>query len=142
MLPSGITLEHDATAKEFRLVRGGNFYAWATANSVTGGPNGDSDNDGIRNLVEYALALNPAASDAQAGSYNPATGLITFTKRQDAIDNGDVTYVIQTSPDLVNWTTAVTHGAGNTATTISTTLTVDGPKKFARLSVATSATAP
>ncbi|MBN8460266.1 MAG: autotransporter-associated beta strand repeat-containing protein [Verrucomicrobia bacterium] len=141
-LPSGITLEHDANAKEFRLVRGGDFYAWATANSVTGGPNGDSDNDGIRNLVEYALALNPAGADGQAGSYNPATGAISFTKRQDAIDNGDVTYIIQTSPDLVNWTPAVTHGSGNTSTTISTTLTVDGPKKFARLSVTTSATAP
>lgn len=142
VLPSGITLTHDANAKEFRLTRGGDFYSWATANSVIGGPSGDSDNDGIRNLVEYALALNPAGPDGQAGSYTPATGVITFTKRQDAIDNGDITYIIQTSTDLTDWTPAVTHGEGNAATTISTTLTVDGPKKFARLAVSTSATAP
>ena len=141
-LPSGMTLEHNVTAKEFRLVRSVDFYAWAAANSIIGGPHGDSDNDGISNLVEYALALNPAASDGQTGSYHPATGEISFNKRQDAMDNGDITYVIQTSSDLVSWTPDVTHAAGNTSTTISTTLTVDGPKKFARLSVTTSATAP
>lgn len=141
-LPSGISLKHDPVAKEFRLVRGGDFYAWATANSVTGGPNGDSDNDGIRNLVEYALALNPAAFDGQAGSYNPATGVISFTKRQDAIENGDVTYIIQTSNNLIDWTPAVTHAAGNTDASISTTLALDGAKKFARLAVITTATSP
>ena len=120
----------------------GNFYDWATTNSVTGGPNGDSDNDGIPNLVEYALELDPNGSDGSAGSYNPATGVLSFTKRQDAIDNGDITYVIETSPDLIYWTPVVTHTPGNTSTSISTTLTVDDPKKFARLSIITSATAP
>ncbi|MCU0795416.1 MAG: autotransporter-associated beta strand repeat-containing protein [Akkermansiaceae bacterium] len=121
---------------------GGDYYDWATTNNVTGGPDGDSDNDGILNLVEYALDLNPAGSDGLAGNYNPATGVISFTKRQEAIDNGDLTYIIETSPDLTTWTPAVTHAPGDLNTSISTTLTVDDTRKFARLSVTTSAPAP
>ena len=121
---------------------GGNYYDWATNNSVTGGPDGDSDNDGILNLVEYALDLNPAGSDGSAGSYNPATGVLSFTKRQEAIDNGDLTYIIETSPDLTTWTASVTHTPGNASATISTILTEDDPRKFARLSVTTSAPSP
>ncbi|RYD27309.1 MAG: hypothetical protein EOP87_21375, partial [Verrucomicrobiaceae bacterium] len=70
-----------------------NFSTWATTNNVTGGVNGDSDNDGISNLMEYALALNPAGSDGTPGSFNGST--ISFTKRAEAVTNNDVTYAIQ-----------------------------------------------
>jgi autotransporter-associated beta strand protein len=118
------------------------FYAWATANGILGGPTGDSDNDGISNLVEYALDLNPSGSDGSAGTYNSATGLISFTKRQSAVENGDLTYIIQVSSDLVSWTNEVIHAPGDANASISTTLIPDGPKKFARLTVTTSASSP
>lgn len=113
---------------------GGNFASWALANSVTGGADGDSDNDGIPNLVEYALDLDPAGSDGSAGDFNGS--LLSFTKRAEAVTNGDVTYAIQESDDLGAgdpWQ-AVTP-AVNDATTISYTLPGGGPRKFARLLV-------
>jgi hypothetical protein len=75
-----------------------NYTTWAATHGVTGGANGDSDNDGIANLIEYALDLNPAASDGSAGTLVADT--ITFKKRAEAVLNGDVTYGIETSSDL------------------------------------------
>ena len=62
--------------------------SWATQNHVTGGPNGEFDNVVIPNLVEYALNLNPAASDGAPGTYS--AGLLNFAKRPEAVANKDV----------------------------------------------------
>ena len=115
-----------------------NTYAtWAAAQAppVTGGANGDSDHDGIANLVEYALALNPAAADGLPGSFDGS--LLSFSKRDVAVTNGDVTYAIQTSTTLAagSWT-AVSAYVENSAASISCTLpTAVGGKVFARLVV-------
>ncbi len=116
------------------LTSGGNFASWALANSVTGGADGDSDNDGIPNLVEYALNLNAAGADGSAGTFNGS--LLSFTKRAEAVTNGDVTYVIQESDDLgtIDLWQAVTPTTNN-STTISYTLPPGDPRKFARLVV-------
>ena len=116
-----------------------NTYAtWAAAQvpPVTGGPNGDSDHDGIANLVEYALALDPAAADGSPGSFDGS--LLSFSKRDVAVTNNDVTYAIQTSTTLAadSWTEVLSY-VDNNATTISCTLPdgVFGGKVFARLVV-------
>jgi len=118
-----------------------NTYAtWADYNSVTGGVNGDSDHDGILNLVEYALALNPGASDGSAGTLSGR--LLSFNKRAEAVANGDVTYTIETSTNLQD---SITPGDGgwtpvtpdtNNDSIISYTLPVTD-KIFARLRVRT-----
>jgi autotransporter-associated beta strand protein len=111
------------------------FGTWALANGVTGGPEGDSDNDGIKNLVEYALNLNFAGSDGSAGTL---TGnVLSFTKRPEAVTNGDVSYSIETSPDLLNPWTPVSYVLPdvNDGTTISYTLPTGLGKIFARLVV-------
>ena len=119
-----------------------NTYAtWADNNSVTGGANGDSDHDGILNLVEYALALNPGASDGSAGTL---TGrLLSFNKRAEAVTNGDVTYTIETSTNLQD---SITPGDGgwtpvtpdtNDGSIISYLLPDGAAKIFARLRVRT-----
>ncbi len=115
----------------------GSYATFAAANGITGGPTGDSDNDGITNLVEYALALNPAASDGAPGTFSGGT--ITFAKRPAAIANGDVSWVIETSTSLAagSWTAAVTQPAGDPAANISYALPTGGPKNFARLRVVT-----
>ena len=115
---------------------GGNtgFASWAAAQSpeVTGGPYGDSDNDSIPNLVEYALNLNPAASDGAPGTL---TGrVISFDKRAEAVANGDVTYEIETSPDLNNPWTTVTPDFED-GTTIYYTLPAGEEAIFGRLKV-------
>ncbi|RYD24260.1 MAG: hypothetical protein EOP88_00770 [Verrucomicrobiaceae bacterium] len=112
----------------------GGYSTWATANNVTGGPTGDSDNDGISNLAEYALALNPAGSDGAAGTF--AAGTITFTKRAEAVTNNDVTYAIQESDDLgVADAWEIVTPTTDTPSSITYTLPVGSTKKFARLIV-------
>lgn len=111
-----------------------NFTSWAASNGVTGGPEGDSDNDGVKNLLEYALALNPAGSDASVGSFTG--GLLSFSKRSEAVTNGDVNYAIEESDDLgITDPWAIAAGVADTSSVISYTLPAGKPKTFARLKV-------
>ncbi len=103
------------------------FASWALATGVSGGPGGDSNNNGITNLVEYALVDGGAR-----GVFSGST--ITFTKRGEPYGT-DLSYSIETSETLTagSWTAAVT---GGTATEIAYTFTPGSPvKKFARLKV-------
>jgi autotransporter-associated beta strand protein len=111
---------------------GNNFANWASSQMppVTGGANGDDDNDGVTNLVEYALV-----DGGERGVFSGNT--ITFTKR-GAPYGGDLTYIIETSETLSGtWTAVVTHGPAELGLPISYNLNpVPGtPKKFARLKV-------
>ena len=129
---TGIAWTFDETTGILTLGPAGDYASWALENGVTGGPNGDSDNDGILNLVEYGLNLNPAGSDGSAGTL---TGdLLSFAKRGVAVTNGDVTYAIQESDDLgLTDPWAAVTPTTNTAATISYALPAGSPKKFARL---------
>jgi autotransporter-associated beta strand protein len=115
----------------------GSFATWATDNDIGGEPfGGDFDNDGISNGVEYALGKSPTVSSQPAGVLLGDT--ITFTKGSDAITNGDVSWVIETSTTLAagSWSPEVTQAPGNAAATIAYTFTPGTPvKKFARLKV-------
>ena len=93
-LPSGYTLVQTATGIRLDQAAGG-YAAWATANNVQQGENGDDDKDGVINLVEYALGLNPQVSSVPAGTF--AGNLLTFVKGPEAKAAGDVTYSIETS---------------------------------------------
>jgi autotransporter-associated beta strand protein len=107
-----------------------NYLSWATANGVTGGPEGDADNDGVRNLVEYALA-----NGGERGVLSGNT--ITFTKRGAPYGN-DVTYEIESSTLLTaeSWTTLAKPPVVENADSISYTFTPGSPsKQFARLKV-------
>ncbi|NQX01186.1 autotransporter-associated beta strand repeat-containing protein [bacterium] len=119
---------------------GSNFASWANdplKGNIPGEPaGGDFDNDGIANMVEYALGLNPRVSSQPAGVL--ASNVITYTKGADAIANGDVSWVIETSQTLAggSWTAQVTQPAADPALTISHTFTPGTPaKNFARLKV-------
>jgi fibronectin-binding autotransporter adhesin len=104
-----------------------NYADWAASNEVTGGPAGDSNNDGVSNLVEYAL-VDGGARGVSSGN------TITFTKR-GAPYGTDISYSIETSETLAegSWTAAV---VGGTDTEIAYTFTPGSPvKKFARLKV-------
>jgi len=80
----------------------------------------DPDQDGISNLHEYAYGLGPTHADADDGftiSTAPGTSsgtVHTLTFRRDSAAT-DLTYQLQTSPDLVAWTTIATSLAGNGA---------------------------
>jgi autotransporter-associated beta strand protein len=104
-----------------------NYASWAALNGVTGGPNGDSDNDGVKNLVEYALA-----DGQERGTLTGST--LSFTKR-GAPYGADLTYAIETSDNLgISDPWAPVTPTVNNATTISYILQNPGDN-FARLKV-------
>lgn len=115
------------------------FAAWAESLGLTGDPDADFDQDGLSDLLEYALAgLDPKLPDGSPGSL--VDGVISFSKRELAVANGDVTYVIEISTDLggIDPWTAVTPDV-NDAATISFTLPPGAGSLFARLRVTVAA---
>lgn len=108
-----------------------NYAGWASdplKGNILGEPgSGDFDNDGITNIVEYALGKNPRVSSQPAGLMSG--NVITYTKGADAIANGDVFWVIETSQTLAtgSWTPQVTQAANNPTATIAYTLTLGSP---------------
>ena len=99
------------------------------------GPNDDDDNDGISNLLEYAIeGQDPTVSNPNIGTF--VDDLLSFTKRTTATG---LTYAIEESTDLGNtddWTDVSGVGFVNDATTISYQLTPGNPlKNFIRLRV-------
>jgi len=112
---------------------GGNYTSWAAAQTppLTGGPNAVGK-DGIPNLVVYALDLKTDGTNGSPGTL--AGRVLSFAKRSDAVNNGDVSYAIETSPNLKNpWTTRTPDV--NSGSTISYTLPTGQGKIFARLIV-------
>ena len=143
-VPDGATITTASFTGSGTLTVGspsGGFSSWITQAFVNGpvptlqqGPNDDPDNDGISNLVEYAIAgQDPTVSNASIGSFNGT--LLSFSKRLDA---SGLTYAIQDSTDLGiadTWTEVGSY-TENTASTISYTLTPGTPvRNFLRLQV-------
>ncbi|NQX00922.1 autotransporter-associated beta strand repeat-containing protein, partial [bacterium] len=118
------------------------FSSWITGTFANGavpalqqGANDDPDNDGISNLLEYAIAgQDPTVANAAVGTF--AADVLSYTKR--AGTNG-LTYAIQKSIDLGTTDPWIEVSGGsyvNDATTISFTLTPGTPpKNFLRLKV-------
>lgn len=119
----------------------------------------DNDGDGFVNAIEYATAQSPISSTpptpaVQITAVNAgANTTFTITFRRDPRAT-DVTYRLQTSPDLTTWTTVVQSVGGATPTgsaflsdveiaaeapvrIVTARETVPGPnaKRFARLQV-------
>lgn len=140
-MPAGTygSLTSNATNKSAYFQGGGilqvgaadDYGSWAALEGVSGGSSGDHDNDGVSNLVEYALF-----DGGERGSLNGH--VITFTKR-GAPYGQDLTYIIEISETLEpgSWVAAVTHGPAQLGLPISYDL-APAPgtrKRFARLKV-------
>ncbi len=111
---------------------GGGYSDWVTDNEVTLGPDGDDDGDGISNLVEYALGLDPQVPDGSPGSFDGST--LSFAKT--AGQRTDITYEIETSTDLgIADPWEVVTPDLNDSTVISFTLPTAEARLFARLKV-------
>jgi autotransporter-associated beta strand protein len=115
----------------------GNYASWANdplKGNIPGQPAlGDFDFDGLSNITEYALGLNPRVSSVPPGTFSG--GALTFTKGADAIANGDVVWVIEQSTSLTSWSPVVTQPNGNAAPSITYTLPAGQSKVFSRLKV-------
>jgi len=117
------------------------FSPWITGNFTNGaipidkrGPNDDFDNDGVSNLVEYAIqGQDPTVANPSVGSFTGSS--LSFTKRPGT---SGLTYAIQQSTDLGGadpWTEVSGVSYVNDATTVSFTLPGGLGKIFLRLRV-------
>ncbi len=115
------------------------FLAAAGIPTNLRGPNDDADSDGLDNLLEYALDLNP---NGTGGTYTGTLPTFLSTPTQLSYTyrrvRNDVTYIVETSPTLIGgtWTSVgVTQGtpAGDGTTTAS--IPVTPGSQFLRLSV-------
>lgn len=115
------------------------FAVWAHALELVGpeaAANADPDKDGIPNLLEYALDLDPEIAGT-AGLPTVATdgGGLTLTYRRA---RPELTYTVKTTTDLAdgNWTEAgVNQGSPAADGTTVATLPGLGPRSFLRLEV-------
>lgn len=117
------------------------FAYWATVTYANGtlptnqrGPNDDFDQDGVVNLLEFALAgRDPTLPNGPSGTLTGLT--LSFTKRNGI---SGVTYAIEQSSDLgpsAVWTEVTGPSYLNNATTISYTMPSGPTAMFVRLRV-------
>ena len=108
-----------------------NYPSWASLHGVEGGPHGDDDQDGVENLMEYALIDHGERGLIEGNS-------ITFIKRGEPYGS-DLIYVLEISSTLAadSWSPAVTHGPAQLALPITYHFSpVPGvPRTFVRLRV-------
>ena len=103
------------------------YTTWANANAGGQGAQLDFDNDGVPNGVEYFMGETGSTFTTNPSVVN---GKITWPKDPGA----NVTYLIQISHNLSDWTTATT-GVVDAGTIVEYTLPTGESRRFARLLV-------
>ena len=114
-----------------------NFTPTEIQNTSLTGPNADFDGDGYRNLVEYALGLDPkvpSRTGLPAVTRTTTDWVFTYTR---PAARSDVTYTVQSSTNLTVWTdrTATRIVEGTTETWRVTVPVSGNPNLFFRLKV-------
>ena len=101
---------------------------------LAGNATGDSDQDGIPNLVEYALGLNPTTPTSPASLPQPSlTGAGLALGFNVPPNINDLTYAAECTTDFSAWQ-AVANSGSATAPLFRVPLSA-GPKCFLRLRV-------
>ncbi len=92
------------------------------------GPDADYDGDGVPNLIEFALGMDPTAGgDGQVHEHAMESGNhMSLTVRIDG-DLTGITYEVRASDDLVNWMTIARSVDGGPMQPVSDRSTVSDP---------------
>jgi hypothetical protein len=139
------TLQIYVVAAPFEIWKQENFTLEQVAQPGVAGDLDDPDRDGIANLLEYALGLDPnhsSASGVPAGSTSGGYLTLTFNRQKSATD---ITYSVEATGDLgSSWnriwsSSSVPYGGGSNPSqqvTVQDTVPVSGsPKRFMRLKI-------
>lgn len=117
------------------------YDGWAAGYPGIGGPDDDADGDGQSNLLEYALGTVPNDNaSVQELTVTSVGGKPTFaiTKGSEAGADTSLSYIIEGSTDLANWSeTADLAVLTNTTSAYSKQYTGTSGKYFFRLKVVT-----
>lgn len=111
------------------------------ANSGIATDDADPDHDGLPNLMEYALNLDPNAfTPAPMELYPNGTDLQCYYTRSGTAHAAGVTYRVEWSDDLSNWSTTgvieeVIYNGGTMQEMKATLPTGNGGRRFVRLRV-------
>jgi autotransporter-associated beta strand protein len=85
------------------------YSSWQAANSTSQTVDGDHDNDGVDNGVEYFLGGNTNTTGFTALPA-PVSGAVTWTKAATYTGVFNTDFKVQTSTDLTTWTDAAASG--------------------------------
>lgn len=103
---ASVTLTVDPIASGFSAWLEANFTLEEIPNPAVAGATADPDNDGLPNLIEYALGTHPRTATTDSGlTVGTEGGYWTFTYRR-ASAASDVTFAVETATNLSDWTTA------------------------------------
>ncbi len=141
------------------------FSQWASANSLTGNdalPGADPDDDGVSNLLEFALNADPNSGSslglqfAKVATVDGQSGVLTLTiavrdgavfspvddrMRSNIVDG--IVYTVEGSADMANWGgRVVTEVTGADAGTIQTGLPPIGSSDWVYKTFRTEGSAP
>lgn len=116
-----------------------NFTAGELADNLLSGDAADFDGDGIANLMEYALALDPKVPGPTGMPFAAGPLSLTYTRVKSAVD---INYVVEVTNDLVTWnsgpaftnvSSTMDNGSMETITAVS--LLDPGAGQFIRLRI-------
>ena len=86
----------------------------------------DYDGDGLANLLKYALDIDPKTGTGGSPptvAFSAANGALQLTFTRDTA-RADINYVVEASPDLVQWTPIASSTAGTATIKLGGALTV------------------
>lgn len=142
-LASATVTIHDTPMNEWRA----QYFGSNATNTTIAGDNSCPANDGVPNIVKYALGLNPLiAAHPPLFSFGIDTnGYFALTYTRPDPPPSDLVYNVEASDELMTWcanapcttTSSIIFNTNSTATVTveSQTLPMLAPKKFLRLSV-------